>query len=80
MVALKVLKFSCCVQFAYIKLQENGITQLSLLSALSHYDGIWTNKVLEGVLSSENLQTEQGEFLGWHQSSLTILSQVRLYL
>lgn len=68
------MKLSCRVQFASIKLQENGVTQLPLLSALSQYDGIWTNKVLRGVLSSENLQTEQGEFLGWFQSSLTISS------
>lgn len=77
-IALKVQHFSCHVQFAYIKLQENGITQLSLLSALSHYDGIWTNEVLRGILSGENLQPEQGEFSGWFQSSLTIL-RVRVF-
>uniref|UniRef100_A0A8C4DTH9 Zinc finger protein 292b n=1 Tax=Dicentrarchus labrax TaxID=13489 RepID=A0A8C4DTH9_DICLA len=47
--------------FAYIKLQENGITQLSLLSALAQYDGVWTNRVLQGLLSSENQQTEEVE-------------------
>lgn len=59
------MEFSCCVQFAYSKLQENGITQLSLLSALSLYDGVWTNWVLKGLMSNENLQTEQGKLLGW---------------
>uniref|UniRef100_A0A671U829 Zinc finger protein 292b n=1 Tax=Sparus aurata TaxID=8175 RepID=A0A671U829_SPAAU len=39
-----------------IKLQENGIAQLSLLSALGKYDGVWTNRVLQGLLSDENLQ------------------------
>ncbi|XP_071334443.1 zinc finger protein 292b [Trachinotus anak] len=55
----KELKSS--VQFAHSKLQENGLTQLSLLSALAQYDGVWTNRVLQGLLSNENLQTEQVE-------------------
>nr|XP_044232738.1 zinc finger protein 292b [Thunnus albacares] len=54
-------EFKSSVQFAHSKLQENGITQLSLLSALGHYDGVWTNRVLQGLLSNENLQTEQVE-------------------
>ncbi|CAJ1077531.1 zinc finger protein 292b [Xyrichtys novacula] len=54
-------EFKSCVQFASSKLQENSITQLSLLSALGQYDGVWTNRVLQGLLSSENLPTEQIE-------------------
>ncbi|XP_035534329.1 zinc finger protein 292b [Morone saxatilis] len=54
-------EFKSSVQFAYSKLQENGITQLSLLSALAQYDGVWTNRVLQGLLSSENQQTEEVE-------------------
>ena len=57
------MEFSCRVQFAYSKLEENGITQLSQLSALSQYDGVWTSGVLQGLLCNENLPTEQGEFL-----------------
>nr|XP_046228573.1 zinc finger protein 292b isoform X2 [Scatophagus argus] len=54
-------EFKSSVQFAYSKLRENGITQLSLLSALSQYDGVWTNGVLKAVLSNDNPQTEQVE-------------------
>uniref|UniRef100_A0A3B4T7Q4 Zinc finger protein 292b n=1 Tax=Seriola dumerili TaxID=41447 RepID=A0A3B4T7Q4_SERDU len=36
-----------------LTLQENGLTQLSLLSALAQYDGVWTNRVLQGLLSNE---------------------------
>ncbi|XP_074471797.1 zinc finger protein 292b [Sebastes fasciatus] len=54
-------EFKSCVQFAYSKLQENGITQLSLLFALGQYDGVWTNSVLQGLLSDENPQTEEVE-------------------
>ncbi|XP_078130179.1 zinc finger protein 292b [Sander vitreus] len=53
--------FKSSVQFSNSKMQENGITQLSLLSALGQYDGVWTNRVLQGLLSNENLQTEQVE-------------------
>lgn len=53
--------FSPCVQFAACQLQENGITQLSLLSAVSQHDGVWTNQVLRGLLSGERLPTERGE-------------------
>ncbi|XP_059211992.1 zinc finger protein 292b [Centropristis striata] len=55
------IEFKSSVQFAYSKLQENGIAQLSLLSSLGQYDGVWTNRVLQGLLSNENLQTEQVE-------------------
>ncbi|XP_028253836.1 zinc finger protein 292b [Parambassis ranga] len=54
-------EFKSSVQFAHSKLQEKGMSQLSLLSALSHNDGVWTNAVLQGLLSNENLQTEQVE-------------------
>ncbi|KAK9531830.1 hypothetical protein VZT92_011234 [Zoarces viviparus] len=54
-------EFKSCVQFAYSALQENRVTQLSQLSALSQCDGVWTNRVLQGLLSEENLQTEQVE-------------------
>uniref|UniRef100_A0AAZ1XZJ0 Uncharacterized protein n=1 Tax=Oreochromis aureus TaxID=47969 RepID=A0AAZ1XZJ0_OREAU len=50
-----------CVQFAHSKLKQNGIAQLSLLSALGEYDGVWSNRTLQGLLSNENLPTEQGE-------------------
>ncbi|KAM7394934.1 hypothetical protein PAMA_006598 [Pampus argenteus] len=54
-------EFKSSVQFAHSTLQQNGITQLSLLSTLSQYDGVWTNRVLQGLLSNENLQMEQVE-------------------
>ncbi|CAM9197061.1 unnamed protein product, partial [Lampetra planeri] len=54
-------EFKSCVQLSRNKLQENGITQLSLLSVLSRYDGLWTNTVLQGLLSNEDLQSEQVE-------------------
>ncbi|XP_078145878.1 zinc finger protein 292b isoform X2 [Centroberyx gerrardi] len=56
-------EFKSSVQYAHAKLQENGITQLSMLSALGQHTGVWTNRVLQGLLSSENLQTEQDGFL-----------------
>uniref|UniRef100_A0A668S4G7 C2H2-type domain-containing protein n=1 Tax=Oreochromis aureus TaxID=47969 RepID=A0A668S4G7_OREAU len=55
------LVFSCCVQFAHSKLKQNGIAQLSLLSALGEYDGVWSNRTLQGLLSNENLPTEQAQ-------------------
>ncbi|XP_047184459.1 zinc finger protein 292b isoform X2 [Scophthalmus maximus] len=54
-------KFQSSVQFAHSKLQENGLAQLSLLSALGQYDGVWTNSVLRGLLSNEHLQMDQVE-------------------
>lgn len=63
--------FFCFVQFAHSRLCENGLTQLSPLSALGQYDGVWTNRVLQGLLSNETLQTEQGEFLCWFRSAYT---------
>ncbi|KAI4802529.1 hypothetical protein KUCAC02_020362 [Chaenocephalus aceratus] len=53
--------YKSSVQFASSKLQENGLPQLSLLSALSQNEGVWTNWTLQGLLSKEILQTEQVE-------------------
>ncbi|XP_034060404.1 zinc finger protein 292b [Gymnodraco acuticeps] len=53
--------YKSSVQFASSKLQENGLPQLSLLSALGQYDGVWTNWTLQGLLSKEILQTQQVE-------------------
>ncbi|XP_069561949.1 zinc finger protein 292b [Brachyistius frenatus] len=54
-------EFTSSVQFAHSELRENGIAQLSGLAALGQYDGVWTNSILQGLLSSEDLQTEQVE-------------------
>ncbi|XP_029352020.1 zinc finger protein 292b isoform X1 [Echeneis naucrates] len=54
-------QFKSSVQFTHSKLQENGLNQLSLLCALAYYDGVWTSKVLQGLLSHEDLQPEQVE-------------------
>ncbi|KAM4633787.1 zinc finger protein 292b [Polymixia lowei] len=54
-------EFKSSVQCAHAKLQENGITQLSLLSAMAQHTGVWTDSVLHGLLSNEDLQTEQVE-------------------
>lgn len=51
----------CCVQSAHSMLQKNGITQLSLLAALGHQSGVWTNCVLQDLLSNVQLQTQQGK-------------------
>uniref|UniRef100_A0A3B4ZT59 Zinc finger protein 292 n=1 Tax=Stegastes partitus TaxID=144197 RepID=A0A3B4ZT59_9TELE len=53
--------FQSSVQLAHSKLQESGITRLSPLSVLGQYDGVWTNSILQGLLSHENLQMEQVE-------------------
>ncbi|MED6258593.1 hypothetical protein ATANTOWER_009494, partial [Ataeniobius toweri] len=53
--------FKSSVQFAHDTLQENGITQLSLLCVLSQHEGIWSHKVLQSILSNENPTTEQVE-------------------
>ncbi|KAK2890484.1 zinc finger protein 292b [Channa argus] len=54
-------EFKSSVQFAHSKLQENGLNQLAPLSALGQNDGVWTNRVLQGLLSNETLQSEQVE-------------------
>ncbi|KAM9704678.1 zinc finger protein 292b [Menidia menidia] len=55
----KELKSS--VQVAHSKLLESGITQFSILCSLSQYDGIWTNRILQGLLTNTDLQTKQVE-------------------
>ncbi|CAG5950309.1 unnamed protein product [Menidia menidia] len=55
----KELKSS--VQVAHSKLLESGITQFSILCSLSQYDGIWTNRILQGLLTNADLQTKQVE-------------------
>ncbi|XP_041831733.1 zinc finger protein 292b [Melanotaenia boesemani] len=54
-------EFKSSVQFADGKLQENGITLLPPLCALSQYDGVWSHWVLQGLLANSNLQPEQVE-------------------
>ncbi|XP_062267510.1 zinc finger protein 292-like isoform X2 [Platichthys flesus] len=54
-------KFKSSVKFAHSKLQENGLAQLSLLCALGQYDGVWTNGVLQSLLSNGNLPAKQVE-------------------
>ncbi|XP_029902976.1 zinc finger protein 292b [Myripristis murdjan] len=57
-------EFKSSVQYAHARLQENGISQLSLLSALGQHNGVWTNSVLQGLLSNDTLPPEQvHEFL-----------------
>uniref|UniRef100_A0A4W5PPA5 Zinc finger protein 292b n=1 Tax=Hucho hucho TaxID=62062 RepID=A0A4W5PPA5_9TELE len=41
------------------QLQENGITQLALLSAVAQETGVWTNSTLHRLLSNESPQTEE---------------------
>uniref|UniRef100_A0A8L0DS00 Zinc finger protein 292b n=1 Tax=Oncorhynchus mykiss TaxID=8022 RepID=A0A8L0DS00_ONCMY len=52
----------CVLQSAHSQLQENGITQLALLSAVAQETGVWTNSTLRSLLSNESPQTEEGEF------------------
>ncbi|XP_060947016.1 zinc finger protein 292b isoform X1 [Limanda limanda] len=54
-------KFKSSVKFAHSKLQENGLAQLSLLCALGQYDGVWTNDVLQSLLSNGNVATKEVE-------------------
>uniref|UniRef100_A0A674P9Z9 Zinc finger protein 292b n=1 Tax=Takifugu rubripes TaxID=31033 RepID=A0A674P9Z9_TAKRU len=52
-------KFQLSVQFSSAKLQENGISQPSVLVGLCQYDGVWNSQVLKGLLSREKLQPEE---------------------
>ncbi|XP_029281570.1 zinc finger protein 292b isoform X2 [Cottoperca gobio] len=70
-------EFKSSVQYASSKLQESGITQLSLLSALGQYDGVWSNRVLQGLLSNENLQTEQVEEFLVHEGLVLLEMRVK---
>uniref|UniRef100_A0AAZ3R7F7 C2H2-type domain-containing protein n=1 Tax=Oncorhynchus tshawytscha TaxID=74940 RepID=A0AAZ3R7F7_ONCTS len=47
------------MQSAHSQLQENGITQLALLSAVAQETGVWTNSTLRSLLSNESPQTEE---------------------
>lgn len=51
------------MQFSSTKLQENGISELSILVGLCQYDGVWNSQVLRGLLSSEKLPADQGGFI-----------------
>ncbi|KAM9840189.1 zinc finger protein 292b [Aulostomus maculatus] len=70
-------EFKICVQFAHSKLQENGITQLSQLSVLGQYDGVWTNSILQGLMSSEKLQTEYVEEFLLHEGRVLLEMRVK---
>uniref|UniRef100_A0AAY5KV81 Zinc finger protein 292b n=1 Tax=Esox lucius TaxID=8010 RepID=A0AAY5KV81_ESOLU len=48
-------------QLAHSRLQENGIGQLSLLSAVTQETGVWSNDTLRDVLSDRSPQTEKGQ-------------------
>ncbi|XP_024233582.1 zinc finger protein 292b [Oncorhynchus tshawytscha] len=52
-------EFQSSVQSAQSQLQENGITQLSLLSTVAQETGVWTNGTLHSLLSNESPQTEK---------------------
>ncbi|KAF7650872.1 hypothetical protein LDENG_00119350 [Lucifuga dentata] len=54
-------QFKLSVQFAHCKLQDSGVAHLALLAALSHQTGVWTNCVLQGLLSNDKLPTQQVE-------------------
>ncbi|XP_033846433.1 zinc finger protein 292b [Periophthalmus magnuspinnatus] len=53
--------FRSCVQVSHGKLQENGITQLSMLWTLGKQRGVWANPILQGLLLGEELETMQIE-------------------
>ncbi|KAJ3606233.1 hypothetical protein NHX12_025753 [Muraenolepis orangiensis] len=49
------------VQGANAQLQDSGIPQMDLLCSLTQQSGVWTNTVLQGLLSQGTQQQEQGE-------------------
>ncbi|KAM9355615.1 zinc finger protein 292b isoform 2-T2 [Pholidichthys leucotaenia] len=53
--------FKSSVQLAHSKLQENGINQLSVLSDLGHNDGVWSNNILQDILSNNSPPTQEVE-------------------
>ncbi|XP_072296500.1 zinc finger protein 292b [Eucyclogobius newberryi] len=55
--------FRSCVQVSHGKLQENGISQLSMLWTLGQQTGVWTNPLLQDLLSGEELTATQIETL-----------------
>ncbi|XP_056150190.1 zinc finger protein 292b [Lampris incognitus] len=54
-------EFKSSVQWAHAKLQENGITQLSMLAVMAQYTGVWTSSVLHSILTNQESQREQVE-------------------
>ncbi|KAK1805581.1 hypothetical protein P4O66_019862, partial [Electrophorus voltai] len=46
-------QFRASVQAAHSLLEENGITQLRLLSAAAQEKGMWTNSTLQGILNDD---------------------------
>ncbi|TNN39619.1 Zinc finger protein 292 [Liparis tanakae] len=54
-------EFKSCVQFAHRTLQETRVTQLAQLAVLGQYDGVWTPRVLQGLLADEELQSQKVE-------------------
>uniref|UniRef100_A0A4W5PPB0 Zinc finger protein 292b n=1 Tax=Hucho hucho TaxID=62062 RepID=A0A4W5PPB0_9TELE len=63
-------EFKSSVQSAHSQLQENGITQLALLSAVAQETGVWTNSTLHRLLSNESPQTEEGELSSTKEQSI----------
>lgn len=51
------------MQLSSTILQENGISELSILVGLCQYDGVWSSQVLRGLLSSEELPADKGGFI-----------------
>ncbi|KAL0967303.1 hypothetical protein UPYG_G00250510 [Umbra pygmaea] len=51
--------FKSSVQSAHCQLQEMGFTQLSLLSAITRDNGVWSNGTLQNILSKESPRTEK---------------------
>uniref|UniRef100_A0A8C6S808 C2H2-type domain-containing protein n=1 Tax=Neogobius melanostomus TaxID=47308 RepID=A0A8C6S808_9GOBI len=56
-------EFISCVQFSHGKLQETGLTQLSMLWTLGQQEGVWANPVLQGIMSGEELPSQKIEQL-----------------
>uniref|UniRef100_A0A8C6S8A2 C2H2-type domain-containing protein n=1 Tax=Neogobius melanostomus TaxID=47308 RepID=A0A8C6S8A2_9GOBI len=56
-------EFISCVQFSHGKLQETGLTQLSMLWTLGQQEGVWANPVLQGIMSGEELPSQKSTFL-----------------
>ncbi|XP_024146757.1 zinc finger protein 292b [Oryzias melastigma] len=70
-------QITSCVQFAHSQLQENGISQLSLLSSVGQYDGVWTHSVLQGLLSNQDLQNDQVEEFLLKEGSVLLQMRVK---
>ncbi|KAM9782671.1 zinc finger protein 292b [Neosynchiropus ocellatus] len=68
--------FQQSVKSAHSQLQENGISQLGTLSLLAQYDGVWTNTVLQGILSNE--KPSQDQVVGLLVQEGPVLLQMRV--